>query len=304
MLAKVYSCAVVGLEGVPVEVEVDISHGLPSFQIVGLPDTAVQESKERVRPAVRNSGYTFPMKRLTANLAPADIRKAGPAYDLPIAVGLLLASEQLSGHVDRALFVGELGLDGAVRHTDGVLPMVSIAKSHGIDTVYVPFEDAAEAGLVEGATVIPVKSLSDLAAHLSGERPLAAYLAGPVALESEAVYPVDFQDVKGQEHVKRALEVAAAGGHNVLMSGSPGSGKTLMARAVPSILPPMSLAEALEVTKIYSVSSMLPSDTPLIRLRPFCAPHHTISQAGLVGGGLVAPKILKESKVNYERIFC
>jgi len=285
VLAKVYSCAVVGLEGVPVEVEVDISQGLPSFQIVGLPDAAVQESKERVRPAVRNSGFSFPMKRLTVNLAPADIRKAGPAYDLPIAVGLLLASEQICGQVERALFVGELGLDGALRHTDGVLPMVSIAKSHGIDTVYVPFEDAPEAGLVEGTTVIPVKTLADLAAHLSGERPLAAYLAGPITHEAEVIYPVDFQDVKGQEHVKRALEVAAAGGHNVLMSGSPGSGKTLMARAVPSILPPMSLAEALEVTKIYSVSSMLPGDRPLIRLRPFCAPHHTISQAGLVGGG-------------------
>jgi magnesium chelatase family protein len=285
VLAKVFSCAVVGLEGVPVEVEVDISQGLPSFQIVGLPDAAVQESKERVRAAVKNSGNSFPMKRLTVNLAPADIRKAGPAYDLPIAVGLLLASEQVSGQVEGALFVGELGLDGALRHTDGVLPMVSVAKSHGIETVYVPFEDAPEAGLVEGATVIPVKSLAELAAHLSGERRLPAYLAGPVAADAEVLYPVDFQDVKGQEHVKRALEVAAAGGHNVLMSGSPGSGKTLMARAVPSILPPMSLAEALEVTKIYSVSSMLPSDTPLIRLRPFCAPHHTISQAGLVGGG-------------------
>jgi magnesium chelatase family protein len=285
VLAKVISCAVVGLDGVPVEVEVDISQGLPSFQIVGLPDAAVQESKERVRAAVRNSGFSFPMKRLTVNLAPADIRKAGPAYDLPIAVGLLLASEQLFGQVDHALFVGELGLDGALRHTDGVLPMVSIAKNHGIDTVYVPFEDAAEAGLVEGTTVIPIKTLAELAAHLSGDRPLAAYLSAPVTHDADVIYPVDFQDVKGQEHVKRALEVAAAGGHNVLMSGSPGSGKTLMARAVPSILPPMSLAEALEVTKIYSVSSMLPGDRPLIRLRPFCAPHHTISQAGLVGGG-------------------
>ena len=225
------------------------------------------------------------MKRLTVNLAPADIRKAGPAYDLSIAIGLLLASEQVYGPVSKALFVGELGLDGALRHTDGVLPMVSIAKSHGIETVYVPFEDAPEAGLVEGATVIAVRTLADLAAHLTGERPLAPYLASPIVDEVEVIYPVDFQDVKGQEHVKRALEVAAAGGHNVLMSGSPGSGKTLMARAVLSILPPMSLSEALEVTKIYSVSSMLPGDRPLIRLRPFCAPHHTISQAGLVGGG-------------------
>ncbi len=225
------------------------------------------------------------MKRLTVNLAPADIRKAGPAYDLPIAVGLLLASEQLYGQVEQALFVGELGLDGKLRHTEGVLPMVSVAKSHGIETVYVPFEDAPEAGLIEGMTVLPVRSLHELAAHIAGERPIAPYLAAPAATASEAIYPVDFQDVKGQEHAKRALEVAAAGGHNVLMSGSPGAGKTLMARAVPSIMPPMSLEEALEVTKIYSVSGMLRGDTPLVRLRPFCAPHHTISQAGLVGGG-------------------
>jgi magnesium chelatase family protein len=285
VLAKVYSCAVVGLEGVPVEVEVDISNGLPSFLIVGLPDTAVQESKERVRAAVKNSGATFPMKRLTVNLAPADLRKAGPAYDLPIAIGLLLASDQVYGSVDRALFVGELSLDGALRHTDGVLPMVSIAKKHGIEMVYVPYEDAPEAGLVDGATVMPVRSLADLAAHLSGERPIAPYLAEATAADEETIYPVDFQDIKGQEHVKRALEVAAAGAHNLLMCGPPGAGKTLMARAVPSILPPMELSEALEVTKIYSVSGMLPGDTPLIRLRPFCAPHHTISQAGLVGGG-------------------
>jgi magnesium chelatase family protein len=285
MLSKVFSCAIVGLEGVPVEVEVDISQGLPSFQIVGLPDAAVQEAKERVRAAVRNSGANFPMKRLTVNLAPADIRKAGPAYDLPIAVGLLLASEQVWGKLERALFVGELGLDGALRHTDGVLPMVSIAQRHGLDTVYVPADDAPEAGLVEGVTVMPVKTLGDLAAHLCGERPLAAYLSSPHPSEGEVLYPVDFKDVKGQEHVKRALEVAAAGGHNVLMSGSPGSGKTLMARAVPSILPSMGVSEALEVTKIYSVSGMLRGEAPLIRQRPFCAPHHTISQAGLVGGG-------------------
>src|SRR5262245_14012785 len=225
------------------------------------------------------------MKRLTVNLAPADVRKAGPISDLPIAVGLLLATEQVHGDVERALFIGELGLDGALRHTDGVLPMVSIAKNHGIKTVYVPYEDAPEAGLVEGATVIPVRTLADLAAHLTGERPLRAYLAEAASSDGETIYPVDFQDIKGQEHVKRALEVAAAGAHNQLMCGPPGAGKTLMARAVPSILPPMDLSEALEVTKIYSVSGMLPSDTPLIRRRPFCSPHHTISQAGLVGGG-------------------
>ncbi len=285
MLAKVYSCAVVGLEGKPVEVEVDISQGLPAFMIVGLPDTAVQEAKERVRAAVRNSGNTFPMKRLTVNLAPADLRKAGPAYDLPIAIGLLMASEQICGNVERSLFVGELSLDGTLRHTDGILPMVSIAKQYGIETVYVPHEDAPEAGLVDGTTVIPVRSLADLAAHIRGEHQLQPYLAPPQTYDEEPQYPVDFTDIKGQDHVKRALEVAAAGGHNLLMCGPPGSGKTLMARAVPSILPPMELAEALEVTKIYSVSGMLPPSTPLIRQRPFCAPHHTISQAGLVGGG-------------------
>src|SRR6185295_19705535 len=191
--------------------------------------------------------------------APADLRKAGPAYDLPIAIGLLMASEQVHGCVERALFIGELGLDGALRHTDGVLPMVSIAQRHGIDTVYVPFEDAPEAGLVEGATVIPVRTLADLSAHLTGERPLSPYLAEATSTDDEVIYPVDFQDIKGQEHVKRALEVAAAGAHNQLMCGPPGAGKTLMARAMPSILPPMELSEALEVTKIYSVSGMLPA---------------------------------------------
>jgi magnesium chelatase family protein len=285
MLAKVYSCAVIGLEGVLVEVEVDIAQGLPAFTVVGLGDTAVQESRERVRSAVRNSGFTFPMKRLTANLAPADMRKAGPAYDLPIAIGLLLASEQIAGDVERAVFIGELGLDGALRHTDGVLPMVAVARQHGMETVYVPFEDAPEAALVDGLMVIPVRTLADLAAHLAGERRLTPYLAEAGGPPEEPAFPVDFRDIRGQEHVKRALEVAAAGAHNVLMTGSPGAGKTLMARALISILPPMTLDEALEVTKIYSVAGQLPKDTPLVRQRPFCAPHHTASLAGLVGGG-------------------
>ncbi len=285
MLAKVYSCAVIGLEGMLVEVEVDIAQGLPAFTVVGLGDTAVQESRERVRAAIRNSGQTFPLKRITVNLAPGDLRKAGPAYDLPIAIGLLLASEQIYGDVAKAVFIGELRLDGTLRHTDGVLPMVAVARAQGIETVYVPYEDAPEAALVEGLTIVPVRTLSDLAAHICTERPLAPYLSTLRFDEIEVHYPVDFKDVRGQEHVKRALEVAAAGGHNVLMSGSPGAGKTLMARALISILPPMSLDEAIEVTKIYSVSGQLPRDTPLIRQRPFCAPHHTTSLAGLVGGG-------------------
>ncbi|WP_026369841.1 YifB family Mg chelatase-like AAA ATPase [Kallotenue papyrolyticum] len=285
MLAKVYSCAVIGLDGALVEVEVDIANGLPAFNLVGLPDTAVQESRERVRAAIRNSGASFPMQRITVNLAPADLRKAGPAYDLPIAVGLLLASGQVDADVSRSIFIGELSLDGSIRHTDGILPMVSIAQRMGMATVYVPYDDAAEAALVEGLTVIPLRDLRELAAHLNGERYIPPFVGSAPAEDDDDRYPVDFRDIRGQEHVRRALEVAASGGHNVLLCGSPGAGKTLMARALPSILPPMSPEEALEVTKIYSVSGKLPAGTPLLRRRPFRAPHHTTSHAGLVGGG-------------------
>ncbi len=285
MIARVYSCAVIGLEGLLVEVEVDIAQGLPSFTVVGLGDAAVQESRERVRAAVRNSGLSFPFKRLTVNLAPADLRKEGPAYDLPIAVGLLLASEQIAGSTEGAIFIGELGLDGTLRHTDGVLPMAAVAREHGATTVYLPAEDAAEAALVSGLTVVPVPSLRALAAHISGEQLLPAYGAGAHLGGGEPSFPIDFQDVKGQEHVKRALEVAAAGAHNVLLYGTPGAGKTMLARALLSVLPPMDLEEALEVTKIYSVCGQLPKEMPLVRRRPFCAPHHTTSIAGLVGGG-------------------
>ena len=285
MLAKVHSCAVIGLEGMLVQVEVDIAQGLPAFTVVGLGDVAVQESRERVRAAVKNAGFTFPMKRITVNLAPGDLRKAGPAYDLPIAVGLLLCTGQVAADTEGAVFVGELGLDGVLRHIDGVLPMVAVARRHGVERIYVPYEDAPEAALVEGLTIIPVRTLADLAAHLSGERPLQPYLADARFDQGEVRYPVDFQDVRGQEHVKRALEVTAAGGHNALLRGTPGAGKTMMARALLSILPPMSLDEALEVTKIYSVAGQLPKETPLARQRPFCAPHHTTSTAGLTGGG-------------------
>jgi magnesium chelatase family protein len=285
VLAKVFSCAINGLDGVLVEVEVDISAGMPAFTVVGLGDTAIQESRERVRAAIRNTGLAFPTKRITVNLAPADLRKVGPAYDLSIAIGLLIASEQIAAEVERAVFIGELSLDGTLRHTDGVLPMVVVAREQGIELVYVPYEDAAEAALVSGLTIIPVRSLGELVAHAIGERPLIPYLSDASFEDEEGIYPIDFQDVRGQEHVKRALEIAAAGGHNVLMTGTPGSGKTMMARAMNSILPPMSFEEALEVTKIYSVSGQLPKDTPLIRQRPFCAPHHTTSLAGLVGGG-------------------
>jgi magnesium chelatase family protein len=287
MLAKVRSCAIVGLDGALVEVEVDIGHGLPAFTIVGLPDAAVQESRERVRAALKNSGAIFPMKRLTVNLAPADLRKEGPAYDLPIAVAILLASEQAAADVSDALFLGELSLDGNVRHTEGILPMVALAREKQVRAVFVPAPDALEAALVREVTIYPVESLAQLGEHLRGERLIEPYTPDPSLLhiEDRAIYLHDMADVKGQEHVKRALEVAASGGHNLLMSGPPGSGKTLLARAAPSILPRMTIDEALDVTKIYSVSGLLPADVPLITQRPFRAPHHTISHAGLVGGG-------------------
>jgi len=285
MLAKVTSCAVVGLDGALIDVEVDISRGLPSLTIVGLPDAAVQESRERVRAAIKNTGLPFPAQRLTINLAPADIRKAGPAYDLPIAVGVLLAAEQIYANVDKTIIMGELSLDGAVRHVSGVLPMASLAKEQGYTTLIVPAEDAAEAALIEGMTVYPIASLLDLVDHLSGHKKLAAYQPDFSLNGDPPDYITDMAEIKGQEHVKRAVEIAAAGSHNLLMNGPPGSGKTLIARAIPGILPSMSIDEALDVTRIYSVADQLPPDEPLIRHRPFRAPHHTVSYAGLIGGG-------------------
>lgn len=286
MLAKVTSCAIVGLDGALIEVEVDIARGLPSMTIVGLPDIAVQESRERVRAAIKNSGLPFPSERLTVNLAPADIRKAGPAYDLPIALGLLLASEQIYGNVDKTIVMGELSLDGSVRHVSGVLPMANLARQEGFTTLFVPAGDAAEASLLDGLTVYPVENLLQVVDHLSGHKKLAPYEANfTLEVEDFPSCATDLAEVKGQEHVKRALEVAAAGGHNMLMTGPPGAGKTLIARSMPGILPQMSIEEALDVTRIYSVADQLSPGEPLVRQRPFRAPHHTVSYAGLIGGG-------------------
>jgi magnesium chelatase family protein len=276
---------VIGLEGVIVEVEVDTGEGLPSIIIVGLPDAAVQESRERVQAAIKNAGLYYPRKRLTVNLAPASVRKEGPAYDLPIAMGVLVATGQLKAEsLHEALVVGELSLDGSVRHVRGVLPMAATASREGYKRIFVPEADAAEAALIPGLEVIPVASVASLHAHLTGAAPLSPQ--APVTPdELPGGLLTDFGEVKGQEHVKRALEVAAAGGHHVLLTGPPGAGKTLLARAVPGILPHMSIDEALDVTRIYSVADQLPPDVPLIHERPFRAPHHTISHAGLVGGG-------------------
>jgi magnesium chelatase family protein len=287
VLAKVLSCATVGLDGALVEVEVFANSplGQPGIVVVGLPDTAVQESRERVRAAIRSSGGRVPFGRIIVNLAPADLRKEGPAYDLPIALGLLIAGGSLQADLDDAVVIGELSLDGTVRHTTGVLPMVALAARSGLRRAFVPFDDADEAALVDGIDIYPIDTLSGLMKHLTNEAPIPPYRGkgdSDLAYESLAT---DFAVIRGQEQVKRGLEVAAAGGHNVIMAGPPGTGKTLLARALPSILPPLARDDAIEVSKIYSVAGMLPAGQPLIRERPFRSPHHTVSYAGLVGGG-------------------
>ncbi len=289
MLAKVKSGALLGVDAVAVDVEVDMSLGLPFFAVVGLPEGAVRESKVRVMSALKNNHFVLPQKRITVNLAPADIRKEGAAFELPIALGVLVAANQLAPEpVSQYLFGGELSLDGVLRPIRGVLPLSLAARDGKFKGVIVPAQNAPEAALVEGIEVIPVRHLNEAVAHLRGEVPITPFDRLSLAATGAGYAGLDLKDVRGQDEIKDALELAAAGGHNMIMSGPPGSGKTMIARRLPSILPPMSMDEALEVTKVYSVLGLLRDGESLIADRPFRAPHHTISDAGLVGGGPLA----------------
>jgi magnesium chelatase family protein len=287
MFSRLTSGTVIGIDACLIEVQCDIAGGLPTFQIVGLPEKEVSESRERIRSAIKNSGFSFPPGRITANLAPADVRKGGVGFDLPIALGILIASGQLPPTSDRRLYVGELGLNGDVRGVSGVLPLALAAADRGLDGLAVPAGNAAEAALVDRVDAYPIASLVDAAAFVRGDRELKPHRSDTSQLleaRSKEIHH-DIADIRGQPQAKRALEIAAAGGHNLLLIGPPGAGKSLLARCLPELLPPLSFDEALEVTRIYSIAGLLERGSSLVVRRPFRAPHQTISYAGMVGGG-------------------